>query len=122
MHNGSMLRMRWFASNYIHVPPTGNIKILDVGAGDVNGTYRQIFSNPIFEYTSLEVGTESGTDIVLPHPYDWSAIASETYDVVICGQVFEHAEFFWLTMIEMTRVLRQGGLMCIIAPMHIWVS
>jgi SAM-dependent methyltransferase len=116
MHNGSMLRMRWFASNYIHVPPEGKIKILDVGSGDVNGTYKQLFSNPIFDYTGLDVVSGSNVDITLPNPYDWSGIPTETYDVVICGQVFEHAEFFWLTMVEMARVLRQGGLLCLVVP------
>lgn len=111
-----MLRMRWFAANYIHVPPEGKIKVLDVGSGDVNGTYKQIFSNPIFEYTGLDIAPGPNVDIVLPSPYDWSSVSTETYDVVICGQTFEHIEFFWLVMVEMTRVLRQGGLMCIIVP------
>ena len=43
-------------------------------------------------------------------------LATDTYDVVICGQTFEHAEFFWLTMVEMVRVLKQGGLLCLIVP------
>ena len=116
MHNGSMLRMRWFASHYIHIPAEGKVKILDVGGGDVNGTYRQIFSNPIFEYTSLDIEAGPNVDIVLPAAYDWSVVPTETYDVVICGQVFEHAEFFWLTMVEMVRVLRQGSLLCLILP------
>ena len=108
--------MRWFAANYIHVPPDGKIKVLDVGSGDVNGTYKRIFEHPIFEYTGLDMEPGPNVDIVLSCPYDWSTVPTETYDVVICGQTFEHAEFFWLTMVEMTRVLRQGGLMCVIVP------
>lgn len=121
-----MLRMRWFAANYIHIPPgmnqedsKGKIKILDVGSGDINGTYKNIFSNPIFDYTGLDMEAGPNVDIVLKYPYNWSLdprLATDTYDVVICGQTFEHAEFFWLTMVEMVRVLKQGGLLCLIVP------
>jgi hypothetical protein len=37
-------------------------------------------------------------------------------DVVISGQAFEHIEFFWLSWRETVRVLRQGGLIFLIAP------
>jgi SAM-dependent methyltransferase len=37
-------------------------------------------------------------------------------DVVISGQVLEHAEYFWITALEMARVLKPGGLICLIAP------
>jgi ubiquinone/menaquinone biosynthesis C-methylase UbiE len=53
---------------------------------------------------------------VLPSPYDWSRLGAETYDVVISGQAFEHIEFPWVTMTEVARVLKRGGLVCVIAP------
>ena len=55
-------------------------------------------------------------DVVLRNPYDWSAIETDSFDVVISGQTFEHIEFFWKTMEEMTRVLNKNGLLCLIAP------
>ncbi len=55
-------------------------------------------------------------DIVIERPYDWSTIKTDSYDIVISGQAFEHIEFFWITMSEMTRILKKDGLMCIIAP------
>jgi SAM-dependent methyltransferase len=36
--------------------------------------------------------------------------------VVISGQALEHIEFFWLTMLEISRILKPGGLCCLIAP------
>jgi SAM-dependent methyltransferase len=36
--------------------------------------------------------------------------------VLISGQAFEHIEFFWLTMLEIARVLKPGGICCLIAP------
>ena len=35
---------------------------------------------------------------------------------MISGQAFEHIEFFWLTMLEISRVLKPEGLCCLIAP------
>lgn len=43
-------------------------------------------------------------------------MTSDSFDAVISGQAFEHAEFFGVTMAEMARVLKPGGLMCVIAP------
>ncbi len=48
--------------------------------------------------------------------YNWFEVEDNTYDVVISGQIFEHLEFFWLTMSQIERVLRPGGYVCIIAP------
>lgn len=100
--------MEWFVKNYV---PKGS-KVLDVGASNVNGTYRSLFKD--CEYTSLDM--DGDADIILENPYDWSTMETDSYDIVISGQMFEHCEFFWLTMIEMTRVLKKDGLMCIIAP------
>jgi SAM-dependent methyltransferase len=50
------------------------------------------------------------------NPYDWNEISSESFDAVVCGQMFEHAEYFWLTILEIRRVLKPNGLCCVIAP------
>ena len=53
---------------------------------------------------------------MLKHPYRWKEIGSKSFDCVVCGQMLEHDEFFWLTMLEIRRALKPGGLCCIIAP------
>ena len=55
-------------------------------------------------------------DIVPQDIYDWTEIKDDQFDVVISGKAFEHIEFFWVTISEMARVLKKGGLICIIAP------
>lgn len=55
-------------------------------------------------------------DVVPKNPYNWDCIHTEDFDVVISGQCFEHLEFPWVTFAEMCRVLKKGGLMCLIAP------
>lgn len=92
------------------------LRVLDVGSMDVNGSYRQFFDDPAWSYTGLDMEAGNGVDVVLPQPYDWSAVASGSFDVVISGQAFEHIEFPWVTILEVARVLRPGGLLCLIVP------
>ncbi len=111
-----MLRMKWFVQNYASKITINKIKVLDVGSYDVNGSYRHLFDPKKYLYTGLDMELGPNVDIVLPNPYDWSEIQSDTFDIVISGQAFEHIEFFWKTMEEMTRVTKKNGLLCIIAP------
>lgn len=116
MHPSSILRMEWFVNDYATKAPAGNLKVLDVGSYDVNGSYRPLFNDSRFKYTGLDMAAGPNVDIALENPYDWSALETDSYDCVISGQAFEHIEFFWVTMAEMTRVLKPGGLLCLIAP------
>jgi SAM-dependent methyltransferase len=114
MHQSSLYRMQWFINNYID--PNICYKILDVGSFDVNGSYKPLFASTRAEYTGLDMEAGPNVDIAVSNPYCWAEIEDKSYDVVISGQAFEHIEFFWVTIEEMIRVLRPGGLLCIIAP------
>ena len=72
-------------------------------------------SSDKWEYSGLDVEKGPNVDIVVENPYDWE-IPDSSYDVVISGQAFEHIEFFWLTFLEMARVLKPQGLIILIAP------
>jgi SAM-dependent methyltransferase len=92
------------------------LNIADLGSYDVNGSYRSLFSESAWFYQGLDVSAGPNVDIVLNDPYSWQALSSNSIDVVISGQAFEHVEFFWLTALELSRVLKPGGLCCLIAP------
>jgi len=119
MHHSSMLRMEYFVKRYLmddDSSPAKHRTVLDVGSYDVNGTYKKLFPANKFEYTGLDMVPGPNVDIVPSFMYNWEEVASNYFDVVISGQAFEHIEFFWLTFVEMVRVLRGGGLIAIIAP------
>lgn len=116
MHKSSMIRMQWFVDRYLSIISKDKVTVLDVGSFDVNGSYRPLFQAPKYHYTGLDMVAGPNVDVVLESPYDWSALASDSFDVVISGQAFEHIEFFWKTMEEMVRVLRKDGFLCLIAP------
>ena len=55
-------------------------------------------------------------DIVLNDPYHWKEFKSNSIDVLISGQAFEHIQYIWISILEVVRVLKPGGLGCIIVP------
>jgi len=116
MHQSSLDKMKWFKENYLREYAGRQLRILDVGSYDVNGTYKSILNDPAWDYTGADVAAGPNVDIVLQDPYNWSNIPSNSYDVLVSGQVFEHVEWFWITILEMRRVLKPGGTCCILAP------
>lgn len=106
--------MQWFRNTF--APHNQKLKVIDVGSYDVNGSYKQFFPLPDFEYRGLDMSPGPNVDIVPKNTYNWREIETDAFDIVISGQAFEHIEFFWVTMSEMVRILKPGGLICIIAP------
>jgi len=82
----------------------------------MNGSYRSLVADKRFEYVGMDMVPGPNVDIAMTNPYVWNTIETDSFDLVISGQTFEHAEFFWITMGEMARVLKKDGLLCIIAP------
>ena len=88
---------------------------VDIGSYNVNGSYRTLFQNPGWRYTGIDLEAGPGVDIVLSSPYSYP-LRTASVDVLLSGQAFEHIEFFWLSWLEMLRVLKPGGLLFLIAP------
>ncbi len=116
MHQSSYDKMTAFKEKYLDALKDERLLILDLGSLDVNGSYKKIFNRPSWRYLGLDMTPGGNVDIVLKTPYRWKEISSNSADVVISGQAFEHIEFFWISMLEIARVLKPGGLCCIIAP------
>ncbi|MBI3343682.1 MAG: methyltransferase domain-containing protein [Gammaproteobacteria bacterium] len=116
MHQSSLDKMLTFRNEYLGGWQEEQLTIFDLGSQDINGTYKSIFNMPAWRYIGVDMSAGSNVDLVLADPYRWREIKSESVDVLISGQAFEHIEYFWLTMLEIARVLKPGGLCCIIAP------
>ena len=116
MHKSSLDKMLAFRKKYLESKKNEALLILDLGSLDVNGSYRGYFDISPWTYRGIDMAAGKNVDIVLQDPYNWREIKSNSADAVISGQAFEHIEFFWLTMLEIARVLKPGGLCCLIAP------
>lgn len=116
MHQSSWDKMRDFRIRYLGGRENEKLRIYDLGSQDVNGSYRSIFGESAWIYKGIDMEAGKNVDIVLENPYSWKEIPSDHADIIISGQVFEHVRFFWITMLEIARILKPGGICCIIAP------
>ena len=116
MHQSSMDNMRAFRDQFLTPRRNETLTILDLGSTDMLGCYRPLFDAPSWMYTGLDLEPGPNVDVVLKNPYHWREIPSASADVFISGQCLEHIEFFWLTILEIERVLKIGGMICLLAP------
>lgn len=113
MHNSSLEHMQRLIAD--HLDPAETLTVVDIGSYDVNGSYRPLFDSPVWRYIGVDLEAGPGVDVVLRSPYRLP-FADGSIDVVVSGQAFEHIEFFWLTWLEIRRVLKRGGKVFLIAP------
>jgi SAM-dependent methyltransferase len=114
VHKSSYDKVSRFVELYLD--PAASLEILDLGAYDVNGTYQPLFDKPGWRYRGADLEPGPNVDVVLSDPYDWKEVEDQSVDVLVSGQALEHIEFFWLTMLEIRKKLRPGGLCCLVAP------
>lgn len=94
MHPSSYANMSRFVAAYLADREGLPLTIADVGSKDVNGTYRSLFNRPGWSYLGLDMAPGANVDLVLRDPYHWVEVASQSCDVVVSGQAFEHIEYF----------------------------
>jgi SAM-dependent methyltransferase len=88
--------------------------ILDVGARDVNGSLREVSPNGA-KYLGVDLVEGRGVDHVLQDPYSYP-FPDKSFDVVVSTSCFEHDRMFWLSFLEVARVLSDNGFFYINAP------
>ena len=113
MHESSYNEMKRFTERYLD--HDRELSVLDVGSLDVNGSYRDLFDNPKWNYTGLDIVHGKNVDIVSKDAYRYP-FPDGAFDVVITGSVIEHVEDMHTFVRELTRVMKPSGIMCIIAP------
>ena len=115
MHTSSLAHVQGLVHQYLSERTAEPLSIVDIGSYDVNGSYKQFFLHPAWQYTGVDLAAGPNVDVVLTSPYRLP-LASFSADVIVSGQAFEHVEYFWLTWLEMARMLKPGGLIFLLAP------
>jgi SAM-dependent methyltransferase len=113
MHTSSLAHMRRLVDQ--HLQNRQALNIVDIGSWDVNGSYKPFLSKPGWRYCGVDLAAGPNVDVVMTSPYKLP-MASHSVDVLVSGQAFEHIEYFWLTWLEICRVVKPGGLIFLIAP------
>ena len=119
MHDSSYENIDAFVR--VHLTPywDQSLEILDFGAqvvGDQGLSYKGLFDADGWNYRGLDIAAGINVDIQVDNAYDWTEVPSDSVDLVISGQAFEHVEYFWASMFEIVRAIKPGGLAVIIAP------
>lgn len=105
MHNSIYY---WVESRVKEIGPTPDSKVLEVGSCDINGSVRKLFSTQY--YVGVDIQNGPGVNILLPNPKEL-IFKSRYFDVIVCTEMLEHAEFPEAMISEMYRVLRWGGVL-----------
>lgn len=113
MDSKSYEMVKWFV-NFVKLEDKP-LEILDIGSMDLNGSHRDLFPNPKWSYTGLDIEEGKNVDIVSLDLYHYP-LQDNFFDVVISGQCIEHVEDIYAWSDEAIRVLKPGGVMCITAP------
>jgi SAM-dependent methyltransferase len=116
MHLSSLINMERFRDKYLAEHLGKRLDIVDLGSTEIGACYRPIFEKPSWNYVGVDLQPGPNVSLVLKKPYDWQEIPTASVDLLISGQVLEHVEYFWLTALEVSRVLKPGGMACLIAP------
>jgi SAM-dependent methyltransferase len=114
MHDTAMLIGQRFFQTYAN--GASGLKILDLGSQDVNGSLRTV-APPGCEYVGVDFADAKGVDVVLTDPYKLP-FEDESFDICVSANCFEHSEFFWLSFLEIVRVLKPEGLFYLDVPFN----
>ncbi len=115
MHDASFQMMKHFVVHYAlpaHMQDRTRLSVADVGAYDINGTFKDLFAPGCFEYTGLDVQAGPNVDRVVEQ-YNFG---DTLYDIVISGNTIEHVEDMGRWQKEFVRICKPDGLICITAP------
>lgn len=107
MHNSALQTAKSFFQTYCS--DRENIKVVDIGSQDVNGSMRSVITSNITEYIGLDFVEGKGVDIVLEDAYKYP-LEDNSVDVIVTSSCFEHSEMFWLSFLESLRILKDDGL------------
>jgi SAM-dependent methyltransferase len=67
----------------------------------------------------VELPSEDGITAIKGNANDMRQFEDDSFDLVLCCSTLEHDKRFWLSVAEMKRVLRPGGLLVICVPGYV---
>lgn len=112
MHDTAMENGKKFFDTY--ASSAKGLTIMDLGAQDVCGSLRSV-APPDNNYVGVDFAQGKGVDVVITDPYALP-FPDNSVDICVSSSCFEHAEFFWLSFLEVMRILKPEGLLYMNVP------
>jgi SAM-dependent methyltransferase len=114
MHESAIKNGEVFFATYSKYFKDSLVTVVDIGAQDVNGSLKEVCPKD-FKYIGVDFQNGKGVDIVLSDPYTLP-FENETIDIVVSSSCFEHSEMFWVSFLEILRVLKPTGIFYLNVP------
>ena len=115
MHTSALTSVNNFKKLYLDpIQTEKHIHVVELGSLSINSNVKKFFDSK-FKYTSLDIVKEPNVDLVLDDPYTLP-FENNSIDVVISISTFEHTDLFWLSYLEILRVLKPTGLFFLNVP------
>ena len=114
MHNSALESFNNFKNIYLSKLSNKKFKLIEIGSLSVNSNIKKSLEDNM-EYIGIDIVKGKNVDVVLDDPYKFP-FEDKSVDVVISISNFEHIEFFWLTYLEILRMLKNDGLFFLNAP------
>ena len=86
--------------------------IIDFGSYDINGSCKNIFT--ACKYIGIDLAYGPNVDIICDNSR--MPFKDKSVDAIINTSCFEHDKQFWITFLEMCRIIKDNGLIYINAP------
>jgi SAM-dependent methyltransferase len=112
MHPSALTNGKLFFETY--AAKLDGATVVDIGAQNVNGSLRDVMPAHL-RYIGVDFIEASGVDVVLEDPYKLP-FDDASIDIVVTSSCLEHSEMFWVTFLEILRVLRPQGLLYMNVP------
>lgn len=111
MHTSAFKNVKKFYKKYLK-DNLKNKKVLDIGSYDVNGSVKPIFAEA--QYLGLDMQAGPNVDMICnSHNIN---LPDESFDVILSTSCFEHDEMFWVTFLEICRLVKPQGYIYINKP------
>jgi SAM-dependent methyltransferase len=97
-------------------------RALEVGGlmgGDSLLRFPELAGAERFCLNLVELPSDDEITAVTGNANDMSMFEDDTFDLVVCCSTLEHDKRFWLSVAEMQRVLRPGGMLVICVPGYV---
>ena len=111
MHLSALAAGKAFFQCYPHL---AGARVLDISALAINGSLRA-FVPSTCSYIGADRNPGPGVDVVVSDnthmPFD-----TASFDIVLSSSSMEHDQFFWLSFLEVLRVLKDGGMLYLNVP------
>ncbi len=113
MHLNSKLLFEKHAKNLF----TSGARVLEIGPDGFPSTYKQIVGDSSITWETLDLYSSEKLNYTATKEHVFP-IPTDTFDIVLSGQVIEHVRKIWVWIKEVARVCKKGGFVITINPIN----